>query len=236
MGDALDESLRATLQNAFKMPGVAFFNDNFRDTIINYVSGNNEIKNKVKEVLSGNNNGLSYKQSLNYVECHDNYTFFDRMINYLGNDSLETNIRRCKLALSLCILGRGIPFIHSGQEFLRTKSLVENSYSSSDSINNLDWDRRVEYNSVCDYTKYLIELRKSHPEFTSPNTDVEFIDYYDCLIYRLNNIYIFINPTNYDYEYKDNNGYHVIFDINGKSNYDTELIKIPAHCLMVSEL
>ena len=167
MGDALDEPLRATLQNAYKMPGVAFFNDNFRDTIINYVSGNNEIRNKVKEVLYGNNNGLSYKQSINYVECPDNYTFFDRMINYLGNDSLETNIRRCKLALSLYILGRGIPFIHSGQEFLRTKSLVENSYSSSDSINNLDWDRRVEYNSVCDYTKDLIELRKSHPELSS---------------------------------------------------------------------
>lgn len=236
MGDSLDESLRATLINANKMPGIAFFNDYFRDTIINYVSGNNDIREKVKEVLTGNNNGLSYKQSINYVECHDNLTFFDRMITYLGKDTLETNIRRSKLALSLCILARGIPFIHSGQEFLRTKALIDNSYRSSDNINNLDWDRRVEYNSVCDYAKDLMAFRRARSEFISPNVEVSFEDYYDCIVYKLNNIRVIINPTNYDYEYKDNNNHHVVFDFNGNTDYQTDLIKIPAHCLAIAEL
>ena len=236
MGDVLAEDNRATIINAQKMRGISFFNDYFRDNIINYVCGNDTVKENIKACLMGDNNNLNINQTINYVECHDNLTFFDRLTKYMGNDSLENNIRRCKLALSLCIVARGIPFIHSGQEFLRTKKLVENSYNSGDAVNNIDWDRRVEYNDICDYVKQLIELRKVHGEFVNDNSNVYFEDYYDCLVYNIDSLKIIINPTNYNYEYKDGKNHEVIFNQDGKCEYFTDLLLIPAHCLAICKM
>lgn len=235
MGDVLDEQYRGTSINAYKMPNIGFFNDFFRDKVIAYVCGNTDIKEDIKLALSGNNNNLQYTQSLNYVECHDNMTFFDRMISYFGNDNIDRNIKQCKLALALCIIARGVPFIHSGQEFLRTKNLVENSYVSGDYINNIDWNRRVEYNGVCDYVKDIIELRKKHSQFVRKDSNIYFEDYYDCLVYNLDNLKIIINNTDYDNEYSDSNTYRVIFDANGKCEYLTSLVKIPNNCLVILE-
>jgi pullulanase len=69
------------------------------------------------------------------------------------------------LSIGIVLTGQGIPFIHAGQEFCRTKKGDENSYKSSDAINGIDWNRKSTYKMVNDFTKKLIELRKSHPAF-----------------------------------------------------------------------
>jgi pullulanase/glycogen debranching enzyme len=43
------------------------------------------------------------------------------------------------LGLSLVLLGQGLPFIHAGDEILRSKSLDRNSRNSGDWFNKLDW-------------------------------------------------------------------------------------------------
>ena len=40
----------------------------------------------------------------------------------------------------MVLVSQGVPFIHAGQEFFRTKQGVENSYKSPDSINKIDWN------------------------------------------------------------------------------------------------
>lgn len=236
MGDVLLEQYRAASINADKMPNIGFFNDFFRDNITSYVCGNLEVADNVKLALSGNNNNLKYLQSVNYVECHDNYTFFDRTITMFGTNNLQENIAMSKLALALTILARGVPFIHSGQEFLRTKKLVENSYNSGDSVNYIDWNRRVEYNAICDYTKELIEFRKNHNEFVRLDTKVSFEDFFGCLVYKLNKLKVIINPFSYEYDYHENEQFKVVFDSNGRCDYCTNSIKIPAHCLVICEI
>jgi pullulanase len=67
---------------------------------------------------------------------------------------------------------QGIPFIHAGAEFCRTKQGVENSFESSDDINKMDWERKIQFASVFDYMKNLIAFRKAHPAFRMPSQDM----------------------------------------------------------------
>lgn len=233
MGDSLNEEYRATIINADKMPDIAMFNDFFRDETIKYISGNDSIKQEIKDALKGCGNNLKYNQSINYVECHDNNTFYDRMLRFKKDDPEWVNIRRSKLALALVMVSRGIPFIHSGQEFLRTKNLIENSYNASDDINKLDWNLRVKNNDVVEYFKGLVDIRKNNPEFINLDTNISFEDYYECLIYRLDNLMIIINPCVWDHTYVDSNTYEVIYDLNGKTSYFSDKLSIPAYSMLI---
>ena len=60
---------------------------------------------------------------------------------------------------------QGVPFLHAGSEFLRTKNGVENSFESPDSINAIDWSRKNQYLSTVQFVKDLIQMRKAHPAF-----------------------------------------------------------------------
>jgi len=235
MGDVLDESLRATMLNSKELKDISFFSDDFRETIISFVCGNDSIDKDVFRVLNGRGNNLECKQAINYVECHDGYTFFDRLINYLPNDSLEVDIRRCKLALALCILAKGIPFIHCGQEFLRTKKLVNNSYNSGDEVNKIDWHRRVEFNSVCDYVKDLISIRNEYNYFLNDSIDVDLYRKDAILVYKINDLVILINNTYSDYWFNDGQNYQIIFDINGKADYICENVNVFAHSVCIGK-
>jgi pullulanase len=53
---------------------------------------------------------------------------------------------------------------------LGTKQGIANSYNSPDSINELDWRRKLIYKDVFNYYKGLIDLRKHHPAFRMPST------------------------------------------------------------------
>ncbi len=232
MGDVLEEDRRASILNAGKIPEVAMFNDFFRETIKKYLIGDYVDINDVKRVLSANNSNLNNKQSLNYVECHDNYTFYDFLMKYRGSDSEYININRCKLALSLVLLARGIPFIHMGQEFLRTKKGERNSYNCLDDINKIDWNRRVKYNQICDYVKDLISFRRDN----LLNIDkVDFLEYQECLIYYLNDYMIIINPSNHDCIYEDDNLYEILFDIDGKCDKKDKVISIVSYSLIIAK-
>ena len=125
-------------------------------------------------------------QCINYVECHDNHTLWDRLLNSNPNDDEATRIKMHKLAQTIVLTAQGIPFLHAGTEFLRTKKGVENSYNSPDDINELDWHRKTQYKSVFEFFKQIIALRKNHPAFRMPTTamiqeKLKFIDSYELL-------------------------------------------------------
>ena len=70
-----------------------------------------------------------------------------------------------QLALTIVLTSQGIPFLHAGTEFLRSKKGIENSYNSSDSINAIDWDLKKENLAFTKYVEALIKIRKAHPAF-----------------------------------------------------------------------
>jgi pullulanase len=70
-----------------------------------------------------------------------------------------------RLALTLVLTSQGIPFLHAGTEFMRSKNGVENSYQSGDSINAIDWREKVKHIELVNYVRQLIKIRKEHPAF-----------------------------------------------------------------------
>jgi len=181
MPSNLPVNKRANMKNYDIMPKIGFFNDRYRDILkgspwaktFGYALGANTKLTDVFYLFTGSTiDNYMFKnpnQTINYVECHDNYTFYD--YGKIFNSSLtEKELEDYgRFALSFIILSQGIPFIHSGQEFLRTKNLVENSYNSPDSINKLDWNLRQKHLELVETVKELIQIRKKYKVFRLPS-------------------------------------------------------------------
>ena len=113
----------------------------------------------------------SPEKSINYAECHDGATVWDKMkVANSGTDN-SSRLARDKMMFALVLLSEGVPFIHSGEEFCRTKQGVSNSYASPDAINAIDWNRKDKYESLTKYVKDLIEFRKEFPVFRLKTRD-----------------------------------------------------------------
>ncbi|MGB0929324.1 MAG: type I pullulanase [Chitinophagales bacterium] len=111
-------------------------------------------------------------QCINYVSCHDNHTLFDRLAISNKADDEATRLKMQQLAMTIVLTSQGVSFLHAGSEIARTKNGEENSYKSPDSINQFDWSRKTQYKALFDYSKNLIALRKAHPAFRMPTTDM----------------------------------------------------------------
>src|SRR5262249_13526254 len=123
-------------------------------------------------------------EAINYIECHDNHTLWDRLlISTADNASVTSADRRAmdKLAAAIIFTSQGIPFIQCGQEFLRTKGGDHNSYDKPDAVNMIRWREKAEHHDVVEYYRGLIELRRAHPIFRLETADaaqraVKFLD------------------------------------------------------------
>ena len=136
---------------------------------------------------------LEPTQMMSYVSCHDDMCLVDRLKASIPGITADELIRLDLLAQTVVFTSQGVPFMLSGEELLRTKKGVHNSFESPDSINQLDWTNKTKYPKVFDYYKNLIALRKNHPAFRLGNADLvrkhlEFLDTpVKTLAFRLKN-------------------------------------------------
>lgn len=199
-GDSpLPEARRAIKKNATKLNDIAVFNDDIRDGIKGgwsdkndkgFVSGKTGMEESIKFGLVGavKHSDVDYEKvnyskepyatkpynTISYDECHDNHTLWDRLKNSNPSDSEEDRIKMALLAQTIVFTSQGIPFLHAGAEFCRTKGGEDNSFQSSDAVNQLDWDRKSQYETVYKFHKKLIAFRKAHPVFRlGTDTDVQ---------------------------------------------------------------
>ena len=157
--------------------GFAVFNDTFRDAIKGsvwndkggYVQGTSGVglieRGIIGSILDFASSPL---ESINYCEAHDNRTLYDTLIHTTAYDksiTAEKIIKMHKLACFLTLTSQGIPFLHAGQEMMRSKDGVENSYNKPDSINKIYWDLKIENGEIVNLVKELISMRKAHPIF-----------------------------------------------------------------------
>ena len=153
----------ATQTNAALTPGIAYFSDTIRDMIKGsvfdadekgYVNGDSKhYKAIVNTVQYSKKWSPSPVQTVNYADCHDNLTLWDKIRSSNGDDTEEDQIRQNNMAAAIIQTAMGVPFMMSGEEFLRTKtkddgSFDHNSYASPDSVNKLDYNRIGEYKNV----------------------------------------------------------------------------------------
>lgn len=126
-------------------------------------------------------------QMISYVSCHDDMCLVDRLRSSIPGIGEEELIRLDELAQTAVFTSQGIPFLLSGEEMLRDKKGVHNSFNSPDSINELNWNHLSAYPQVFTYYKRLIQLRKNHPAFRLGTADkvrecLSFFPSQPCLV------------------------------------------------------
>ena len=203
--------------NISKMPGIAAFSDCMRDGLRGpwdsnskaaFLGGVKGYEESIKFGIVGaiQHPGVNYQlvnyskapyaheptQMIAYVSCHDDMCLVDRLKASVKGITQDELIRLDLLAQTVVMTSQGVPFMLSGEEMLRDKKGVHNSYESPDSINHLDWDNLERYPQVMDYYKNLIALRKAHPAFHMGSADMvrknlDFLPGGNCLVaYHIN--------------------------------------------------
>ena len=176
--------------NILKMPGIAAFSDEIRDALRGpfdddkkggWLAGVPDQEESLKFGIVG---AISHPQvdmakvnyskapwateptqMMSYVSCHDDMCLVDRLRASIPGITEEELIRLDLLAQTAVFTSQGTPFMLSGEELLRTKQGVHNSFESPDAINQLDWANKERYPQVFMYYKDLIALRHNHPAF-----------------------------------------------------------------------
>ena len=204
--------------NIPQMPTIAAFSDEIRDALRGPFS--DDTKPAFLAGLAGNKESIKFgiagairhpqvdmtkvnysqqpwaiepTQMISYVSCHDDMCLVDRLQSSIPGITTDELIRLDLLAQTAVFTSQGVPFMLSGEELLRNKKGVHNSFESPDSINQLNWDNFKQYPQVFNYYKGLIQLRKNHPAFRLGNADLvrkhlEFIDTPENVVaFRLKN-------------------------------------------------
>lgn len=192
----LPDSLRALKKNTHWLTDAAAFSDDLRDALkgsvfnheaVGFVSGAKGTEESIQfGVVAATQHPqvdfaqVNYSkapwarepwQCINYVSCHDNHTLWDKLNISVSAADQAARIRMDQLANGVVLTAQGIPFLHAGEEFLRSKKGVENSYNKPDSINAIDWNRKHKHRATFQFYRELIALRKAHPAFRMPSTD-----------------------------------------------------------------
>ena len=193
----LPQDSLAMKANTYKMPGIAAFSDEMRDALRGPFNDNHQGaflaglpggEESIKFGIVGaikhpqvDNGQVNYSkapwaeqptQMISYVSCHDDMCLVDRLKASLPGITPEELARLDKLAQTAVFTSQGVPFIYAGEEVMRDKKGIHNSYQSPDSINAIDWRRKTEHADVFAYYKGLIQLRKNHPAFRLGDADL----------------------------------------------------------------
>lgn len=195
-----------------RMPGVAAFCDDMRDALRGpfsddkkgaFLAGIAGSEESLKAGIAGmiahpqvDYSKVNYSkepwalqptQCINYVSCHDDLCLVDRLKASVPSITTDELVRLDELAQTAVFTSQGVPFMLSGEEMLRDKKGVHNSYNSPDSINELRWENLKRYPQVFSYYEGLISLRRNHPAFRLGNADLvrqhlEFLPSDDCFV------------------------------------------------------
>ena len=205
-----------TMANYKLLPDYAFFNDFYRERMKDYWCGNLDARQSMKYAYCSSSLNfihparfLDGKQSINYVECHDNETFFDTLSARRKDLSEEEKLELVSSANLAILLSYGIPFLHMGQEIGESKWGHGNTYNMGDGYNKMSYKLMDErYWMVENIAKAISFRKKSHflhaydPSLIDKSVDVEdrgaaiSIRYIDMNeIAPLPGMEVYINPT-----------------------------------------
>ncbi len=177
----------ANESNAHVINLVSFFNDQFRDVVAGNVGGNTQgyalnngyVHQQIKENMIGSSFRLLGDSkffhiacSLNFVECHDNHTLFDKFTLLRPDMSLDEKLERVIFANALVMFAYGIPFFHAGQEIGLSKKNNGNTYNMGDSYNKFDYSLLKKRKHMVTDFKKMTMLRKQTKIFHEYRMDV----------------------------------------------------------------
>ena len=192
---------------------------------------------------------------LSYVECHGNYTLYDKLassqFSYSGkNDAqlkslwkkladLDADKHKAvsdqnKLAAAYVFLSQGTPFINGGQEFMRDKKGDHNSYQSDDTINGIDLGYKESHEDVYNTYKGLIAFRKANPSSFGGNINAKATTVIQGVTkYTAGDFLVYFNATNSSYTISSK-GYTKAIDVTSGEPEEVELpTSVPAKSFVI---
>lgn len=205
---------------------ISIFSDTIRDAVKGsvfyeeepgYINAGEKDRKDFVEKIKG---AVHLPQRVSYVSAHDNYTLYDKLVlstDIADKTNSETMFERnedlarlSKFAAGIVFTTSGMAFFQAGEEFLRTKKGIGDSYKSPVSINRLDWLRAYENRDIIEYYKSLIRLRKQYKCLSNVEDKgkIEFINVGE----KNENIVAFVlddtllvvyNPNSYDIKIDD---------------------------------
>lgn len=165
-------SFRGDHKQQLKGTGWAAWNNDFRYSIKSFCRGGAD-RNWMKKVIAGSTEIWTANplQAINYAESHDDMALVDELSgrpDHDGRNVTEVEARMNRLCAAVLFASFGIPMITEGQEFLRSKRGISNSFDRGDEINALFWNDRSKPLAAQNQKFYasLINLRRS-PEAAS---------------------------------------------------------------------
>ena len=252
MGEELPIDKRANKNNYAQLKEFGFFNDTYRDIVKGpsssynlrekgYICGNTSYQFGLDYAFHAGVLNLSYEpmfdnanQSINYLECHDNSTLFDKLL-VSNADEEKLLLERVMLANSVLLLSYGVPFVHMGQEIGLSKDGLDNTYKSL-GVNNMGYRLVDERFDMVNRFRFLNSLRRKLSylgKYQSEDLKDFFeIHHWDNGIYVLvaknKNVYchekefvIMFNPTDKDISFVLDDYYTVLEGVN-----DSQMINI----------
>ena len=183
MPTTLSSDKMSKMYNASKMLDIGFFNDRYRDIakgkssdmelcVKGYLLGDYNYIDGFKHIFLGSCIPLAFpplfddaSQSINFIECHDNATIYDKLKISNSFENEEAWLKRINMVNAMVLLSFGVPFLHAGQEIGLSKNGVHNSYNSGDQINHFDYDIMDQRWKMVNYVKDIISIRKKYPFF-----------------------------------------------------------------------
>ena len=277
---AYPSHLLASKAHMKQMPGIAAFSDELRDGLRGpfyddkqgaFIAGVSGAEERIKFGIVGGiahpqvnmqqvgGNHLPWNddptQFISYVSCHDDMCLVDRLRASVPNLTPEMLVRLDCLAQSVVMLSQGVPFMLSGEEMLRDKQGVHNSYQSPIEINALPWQNLQRYPQLFTYYQRLIALRRHHPAFRLGNANLirqhlSFLPTQPNLVGFIltghaggdvwNNIVVVFNANNEVREVTVPKGRYTIAASNGTINetgwgsVETDHLWVDAHSMLIA--
>lgn len=255
------------------------WNDKYRNCVRKFVRGDfGQVDSFIKYFLGSKDIFNEKSRSINFVCCHDGFTLWD-LVSYNNKNNFancENNLdgtndnfshnngfegesnnleivknrkKKIKNFLSILLLSQGIPMIHMGDEFGRTKLGNNNSYLQDNEINWIDWERAKKFEDIQNFTKNLISIRKKFDIFRQIANKNEKIKIHGVNLNQVDTsyfskslafeisdkknitFYLIINFSDFDLTFNlpfFNNNCYLIFDtsIDDKYNFSKNLLKV----------
>jgi len=258
MGAEASEPL-ASMDNFKNLPEYAFFNDHFRESFKKWLTG--DLGEAAYQAVAHSYASsavdfyekprfLSAEQTINYVECHDNETFFDYVSLRQSSLPLSEKLAICKLGLACVLTSYGIPFVHAGEEIGQSKFGKGNTFNLPDIFNKLSYrlldERKPMYDYFRSLTRFRKEMRFLHaydPRVIDGLLNIEplekgglkvsFLD--KNLISPFLDIVLFFNPSSENVSYDLGSDYSVVMDATGyfpKASVKVMRALIPPHTFL----
>ena len=159
-------SFRGRLSEQMNQTGYALWSDSCREELLLFAknhAGNHAVLELLRKGLDQRNRYAC--QSVNYLESHDDFALVDRFRDLFPFDEEDAMppelVSRVMLALGLLLVAPGVPMLSAGQDFLRHKRGIRNTYLDGE-VNALDYSMEHKFHEEVAFVRRMIRLRLSN--------------------------------------------------------------------------